>query len=277
MAELCHSQTCEGSARPAPTMLFRQPWAWRFGHLASCLDTAMHMAAAGRLAPWDSVQCVAQTAGRGQLRRAWYSPPGNVYAALRLPLEAPFDGSAAAPVAAFLLAGSLRLLGWPVLLKWPNDIVLEDRDGQPHKLAGILLEERGGVLLAGMGINVAFAPSAAALRAGAAMEATCLARPPGGAGGGYISTPEAIWQQLVKRMYSTYTNCHSFFRQWNSHADDILLWRGKNVELRDDERVVRGWLAGLGPAGGLCLNHNGRFEEFFSGSLLLTGRTAVKG
>ena len=277
MAEVCHSQTCEGSANPASPLIFHEPSIWRFGCLGSCLDTAMHMAAAGRLAPWDSVQCAAQTAGRGQLRRTWHSPPGNVYAALRLPLEAPFDGSAAAPAAAFLLAGSLRLLGWPVLLKWPNDIVLVGRDDQPRKLAGILLEERGGVLLAGMGINVTFAPPAAALRAGAAMEATCLDRPPGGAGGGYISTAEAIWQQLVKRMYSAYIHCHSFSGQWKNHADGILLWRGKNVELRDDGRSVRGWLAGLGPAGGLCLNHNGRLEEFFSGSLLLTGRAAVKG
>ena len=237
----------------------------------------MHMAASGLLAPWDSVQCAAQSAGRGQLRRSWYSPPGNIYVALRLPVTPPFDGSAAAPAAAFLLAEALRSEGWPVQLKWPNDIVIADADGQPKKLAGILLEERGGILLAGMGINVDFSPPAAILRADAAMEATCLRDVCRHAEGQYISTAEALWQRLVMLIHSAYIDCHSFSEQWKKRADSLLLWRGKNVELRDDGRIVRGWLAGLSPAGGLCLNRNGRLEEFFSGSLLLTGRAAVKG
>lgn len=229
------------------------------------------------LAPWDSVQCAAQTAGRGQLRRNWYSPPGNIYVALRLPVTPPFDGSAAAPATACLLAEAFRLLGWPVQLKWPNDIVIENAEGQVKKLAGILLEERGGILLAGMGINVDFSPPAAALRADAALEATCLRQEVRGGEGQYISTAEDLWQQLVMRMNSAYVNCHSFPGQWKKYADSLLLWRGKDVELRDDGRIVRGWLTGLGPAGGLCLNQNGRLEEFFSGSLLRTCRAAVKG
>lgn len=235
------------------------------------------MAARDMLAPWDGVQCAAQTAGRGQLRRHWHSPPGNIYAAIRLPVTPPFDGSAAAPATAYLLAEALRRLGWPVQLKWPNDIVIEDAEAQPRKLAGILLEERGGILLAGIGINVDFFPPADALRADAVMEATCLRDMSNVGKGQYISTAEAIWQQLVMRMHSAYINCHSFSAQWKKHADSLLLWRGKDVELRDDGRIVRGWLAGLGPAGGLCLNQNGRLEEFFSGSLLRTGRAAAKG
>ncbi|MFT4301655.1 MAG: biotin--acetyl-CoA-carboxylase ligase [Desulfovibrio sp.] len=237
----------------------------------------MHMAARDMLAPWDSVQCAAQTAGRGQLRRNWYSPPGNIYVAIRLPMTPPFDGSAAAPATAYLLAEALRVLGWPVQLKWPNDIVIEDEEGQHRKLAGILLEERGGILLAGIGINVDFSPPIEVLRAGAAMEATCLRDLLKAGEGRYIPTAEALWQQLVIRMHSAYIHCHSFSGQWKKHADGLLLWRGKDVELRDDGRIVRGWLTGLGPAGGLCLNQNGRLEEFFSGSLLRTGRAAVKG
>lgn len=107
------------------------------------------LAGRGWLEPWDSVLAVSQTAGRGQLRRQWVSPPGNVYAALRLPLTPPFDGTAAAPVMGMLLAQGLRQGGWPIWLKWPNDLVLCGADGIPRKLAGILLEERGGVLLAG--------------------------------------------------------------------------------------------------------------------------------
>ena len=70
----------------------------------------------GRLKIWDSVQAVSQTSGRGQLRRSWVSPPGNIYAALRLPVQPPFDGTAAAPAMGLLLACALRAEGWPVLL-----------------------------------------------------------------------------------------------------------------------------------------------------------------
>ena len=239
---------------------------WRFAQAASCLDSAANMAAHGWLRPWESVQVSSQTAGRGQLRRQWHSPVGNVYVALRLPLTPPFDGSAAAPALGALLCEALRQDGWPVRLKWPNDIVVCKKGAPPQKLAGILLEERGGVLLAGIGINALWAPPAGLMRADAALEATSLAalcaksaQP--------LPTAEVLWQTLVKRMFSAYVNCHSFPEEWKARAEALLLWRGENVELRDDASIVRGWLAGLGPSGGLCLNINGRLEEFVCGSL----------
>ncbi|MBD5539525.1 MAG: biotin--acetyl-CoA-carboxylase ligase, partial [Desulfovibrio sp.] len=73
-----------------------------------------------------------------------------------------------------LAAEALGALGWPVAIKWPNDLVLETHTG-PRKVAGILLEERGGTLLAGIGVNVASHPPAETLRAGAALEAASLA------------------------------------------------------------------------------------------------------
>ena len=271
-------------------MAAARPHIWRFVRLASTLDTAMRLAQAGLLAPWDSVQAASQTAGRGQLRRQWVSPPGNIYASLRLPLEGPLAGAAAAPAVGTLLAEALGGLGWPVRLKWPNDLVLCPAGQVPRKLAGILLEERGGVLLAGIGINVRSMPPPSALRAEAALEATCLAAcapdisgisgvcpSPGLSGGGWHNaTSEALWQLLVKQMFSAYKNGHTFSTQWRARAEALLLWRGQRVELRDDEHSVSGRLAGLGPAGGLCLNMHGRLEEFFSGSLRLTERPAEK-
>lgn len=251
----------------------RLPHIWRLGEVASCLDTACMLAGRGWLEPWDSVLAVSQTAGRGQLRRQWVSPPGNIYAALRLPLAPPFDGTAAAPVMGMLLAQGLRQDGWPTLLKWPNDLVLCGTDGIARKLAGILLEERGGVLLAGIGINVASAPPDAALRADAALTAVSLEQ---AAALGGLPRPlaEVLWQRLVMHMYSAYNNGHSLSRHWKTRAEDLLLWRGENVEVHDEGRLTRGRLAGLGPDGRLCLSVNGRFEEFLSGSLRLTGRSS---
>ena len=43
--------------------------------------------------------------------------------------------------------------GLPLMLKWPNDLLL---DG--HKLAGILLERQGNRVVVGIGVNLAVAP-----------------------------------------------------------------------------------------------------------------------
>lgn len=245
------------------------PAVWRLGEVASCLDTAWRLARRGRLEPWDSVQVVSQTDGRGQLRRHWQSPPGNIYAALRLPMASPFDGTAAALAVALLLAEGLRAEGWPVGIKWPNDLVLEGIDGQPRKVAGILLEEREGILLAGVGVNLVWAPEPEALRDGAALMAACLAGGPTG-GGRPAPQAEKLWPCLVKRAHSAYVKGDMTTRPWLDRAAFLLLWRGALVELLEGSRVVaRGALMGLGASGGVLLE--GADQEFFSGSLRRVG------
>ncbi|MBE6440766.1 MAG: biotin--acetyl-CoA-carboxylase ligase [Desulfovibrio desulfuricans] len=241
---------------------------WRFGTVTSCLDAAAHLADRGLLPPWGSVQAAVQTAGRGQLRRRWQSPPGNLYVALRLPPAPPFAGTEAAPAVGMLLAESLRAAGWPVLLKWPNDLVLCADGRTPGKVAGILLEERGGVLLAGVGVNVLWAPPRAEMRAEAALEAVCLGQWPR-PGGRPLPTAEELWRCLVTRLHSAYSILRSSPGEWRKRAEALLLWRGRHVELHDGTRSVCGRLAGLGPSGGLLLECAGVIDEFFSGSLHL--------
>ena len=48
------------------------------------------------LGVFDSLLAESQTNGRGQYRRNWGSPAGNLYASLRLPMEPPFVGTEAA-------------------------------------------------------------------------------------------------------------------------------------------------------------------------------------
>ena len=240
------------------------PAVWRLGEVDSCLDSAIRLAAQGRLAPWESVQVVAQRQGRGQLRRRWYSPPGNLYAALRLPREAPFSGSEGSVVCGLLLALGLRALGWETKLKWPNDIVVS-HGGQVFILAGLLLEERGDCLLAGIGINILFCPGEADLRRDAAMPATCLARliPEKNT----VPTAESLWRRLVKHLLSAYTKERFFAAHWREEAERLLLWRHCNVIVDDGREETRGRLEGLAPDGGLRLVCDGREKILHGGSL----------
>lgn len=244
-----------GGAVPGTT-----PQIFHFAEVSSCLDTAVELTEAGRLDVWDSVLAVSQTAGRGQLRRHWHSPPGNIYAALRLPVVPPFDGEAAAAAVGVLAAEALGALGWRTRIKWPNDLVL-GADGAPRKVAGILLEERGGVLLAGIGVNVASRPPDALLRADAALRATCLAEQ------GDAPTAPALWERLVSRMVSAYTDPRVFVRTWRARAEALLLWRGSEVVVAEGRAAVRGRLAGLWPSGALRLETGREALECTGGSL----------
>lgn len=236
------------------------PEIFPFAEVPSCLDTAFELAGAGRLKVWDSVLAASQTAGRGQLRRHWHSPPGNIYAALRLPVSPPFDGGAAAAAVGVLAAEALGALGWQAAIKWPNDLVL-GADAAPRKVAGILLEERGGVLLAGIGVNVALRPPDSLLRADAALGATCLAER-----GETPPAPE-LWERLVSHMVSAYTDARIFARTWRERAEALLLWRGRAVVVVDGQAAVRGRLAGLWPSGALHLETAGEALECTGGSL----------
>jgi len=104
-----------------------------------------------------------QTLGRGRAARSWHSAAGlGVYLSALLrpetaPSRAPMLGLMAAVAAREAL--SRRSLV-PLCIKWPNDILAEDRvTGRRRKLAGILVEARTTPeavrdLVVGAGVNV---------------------------------------------------------------------------------------------------------------------------
>jgi BirA family transcriptional regulator, biotin operon repressor / biotin---[acetyl-CoA-carboxylase] ligase len=79
-----------------------------------------------------------QTAGRGRLDRRWESPPGAsllVSVLLRPPLVTSELQMATVSVALAAVAACEATAGVSPLVKWPNDLVVED-----SKLAGVLAE-----------------------------------------------------------------------------------------------------------------------------------------
>jgi BirA family biotin operon repressor/biotin-[acetyl-CoA-carboxylase] ligase len=97
------------------------------------LDEARAGAAEGLVAVADH-----QHAGRGRRGRTWTAPPGSsllVSVLLRPQLDAE-HAHVMAMVAALALADAVeRIAGFAPALKWPNDLVVDDR-----KLAGLLAE-----------------------------------------------------------------------------------------------------------------------------------------
>ena len=103
-----------------------------------------------------------QSAGRGRRGRAWSSDIGNLAATLLTVVHRPpAEAAQLTFVAALAAADLLDAYAPPALvsIKWPNDVMLDDR-----KASGILLEsgahDSGGLWLAvGIGVNLAHAPT----------------------------------------------------------------------------------------------------------------------
>ncbi len=109
-------------------------------------------AAAGGAPHRTVVTAAHQTAGRGRLNRTWTAPPGGsllTSVLLREP-TAPTARAQAVLAATVAMAEALETAaGLPVGLKWPNDLLLEDR-----KVGGVLAEWDGAALVVGIGVNL---------------------------------------------------------------------------------------------------------------------------
>lgn len=125
---------------------------------------AQRLAAAGESQPL-LITAEVQSMGRGRTGRSWQSPRGGAWLSVLWPIRQPVTHYASAPLVAGL--ATLRMIRRliekrqaphvPVVqIKWPNDVLLDDR-----KVAGILCEtaqSHGRIthLVVGVGINVDF-------------------------------------------------------------------------------------------------------------------------
>lgn len=109
---------------------------------------------------WDSegltlITASTQTAGRGRFKRHWVSPPDlNIYATFCFWFNLQRTDTGHIPqVLAISAAQTLESQGFSPAIKWPNDLLLQDK-----KVAGILcetiLEQDKRGIVCGIGLNV---------------------------------------------------------------------------------------------------------------------------
>jgi BirA family biotin operon repressor/biotin-[acetyl-CoA-carboxylase] ligase len=169
-----------------------------------------------------------QTGGRGRQGRGWHSPAGNLYASTLVRLQ-PSDPPAATLALVAAVALQEVISGFApihrVLIKWPNDLLVEG-----EKLSGILLEREGDAVVIGIGVNLASRPEALD------RPATSLA-----ALTGLAPEPAAFLEILAES-----------FARW------LGRWRGEGLA-----PVRAGWLAAAHPTGTALATHAG--EGLFDG------------
>ena len=189
-----------------------------------------------------------QTVGRGRRGRAWFSEPGNLYASLLLIDAAPVErlGSLPLAVAVAVQEAVSRIMppGAPdVLVKWPNDILIERR-----KICGILIEgetlpDGRYALVIGCGVNVSVAPDAGLYPVATLRDF------------GASASPEELFAHLFRSMaevlgvWDRGRGVAAVMERWKAVAGGI----GENITVNLPDRSISGRFAGIDATGLLKL------------------------
>jgi BirA family biotin operon repressor/biotin-[acetyl-CoA-carboxylase] ligase len=181
--------------------------------------------------------------------------PGNYYGSTLVTLA---DGNP--PAQTLSLAAGLALIeaidtavpGQPLLLKWPNDLMLGGK-----KLAGILLERSGDRVAVGFGVNLATAPELADRQAaglGGAINpqsfAPLLA--------GNFARLLALWRNTEPAMLA---------QAWQARAHPV----GTALTIHSSaDEITTGRFEGIAPDGALRLRRqDGSIELIHAGDVIL--------
>lgn len=207
-----------------------------------------------------------QTAGRGRRGRAWLAPPGG---AVCLSMnwtfrDVPRDLGAFGLVVGVCALRALRGLGLAnVKLKWPNDLLVEDR-----KLGGILIELRAesagpACVVIGIGINVALGAPLLEKIAETGVAPIDLIT----AGLNKPSRNEVVGV-LVSRFIEgllafEFDGLKTFIEEWRE-ADAL---RGRMVDVKAVEGVTQGLARGIDVHGALLVETLGGLKRFISGDV----------
>jgi BirA family biotin operon repressor/biotin-[acetyl-CoA-carboxylase] ligase len=186
----------------------------------------------------DWLVSLEQTAGKGRQGREWITQRGNFFGSTLVNLargDPPAQSLSLVSGLALVEALDTGAPGLPLLLKWPNDLLL---DGA--KVAGILLERQGDRVVVGFGVNLAAAPQIVS-RAAAHL-------------GGRIA-PDAFAPLLagsMSRMLMLWrtTDPLDFARAWLARAHPI----GTELSVHGTDSVtIRGRFGGIEADGSLRL------------------------
>jgi len=207
-----------------------------------------------------------QTAGRGRFGRAWFSPPGaGLYVSIVCRDER------AAPL--LTLAGGVAVAdgirnatGLPVHIKWPNDIVVDDRRGVARrKLAGILAEASSTpdglqYVILGFGINLGPAAYPPELSDRATSIEVELGRAVDGAA--VLAETLAVFAERFSELEDG--KPVDVLQRWRELAPSS---RGAAVEWDTPSGAVSGISAGIDDDGALLVRVGSRIERIISGEV----------
>lgn len=193
-----------------------------------------------------------QTAGRGRLGKAWFSPPGvNLYASvLFCPPISSGEIAVFSFIASLALSDAIKEEGARPAIKWPNDILVEKK-----KVAGVLAEsatsgDRVDFVILGAGVNLN-------------VERETLRAALGRAGLYAASVCEFLGREVDRNAFTArfLTLLDEWFQIYLAKGAEAILqaWRdrevttGRRVEVREELAVFDGRALGVSRDGYLIV------------------------
>ena len=200
-----------------------------FDKIPSTQTYAQEMIADGRGADHIAVLADAQSAGRGRYKRTWISHHGNLYVSFIYSCEerdARLSYSVGVAIAETLIA-----FGVMPTIKWPNDILIDDK-----KVSGTLIEYCGRFVIVGIGINIKTNPTVKASYATTKLD-------------NYVSVSRDELLNKLMRNLDKWRNAdfHDVRARWTELAAGLnhsVKYRGETVDL-----------IGINENGALVLRH----------------------
>ena len=259
-----HPALLEAHRRPAPD----DPRIYFYDTLGSTNDEASRLLAAGEPAPLVVI-ARRQEKGRGRLGRTWHSATdGNLYVSFAFRPEVEparmqtFTLWMGVNVCA-LVASFCRVVPG---LKWPNDLLFDDR-----KAGGMLTEARLDAdrihdLVFGLGLNLHAPPDGwpeeLAARATSLAEHTALPLDPNKFAAALVGRVLDACARFLDGSYQK-----TFAELW--HRFDVL--KGRLVVLHQGAREIRGTALGIDDEGSLLLRlPGGHTDRFRAGEVTLS-------
>lgn len=200
----------------------------------STMDLAWCLYGQGRFPEYAWVLADVQTRARGRQGRVWVSEPGSLAVTLRLPDTAAGLGPLLSMAIALPLVQAMADLNVLAAVKWPNDILVNDR-----KAGGILVEEKQGVVMAGIGMNIRNTPENSIDEKFFHLPAGCLSH------SGVDLTLFDLWgcflEKILDRLSALTADPAAVVREVNA----VLAWKNDTVVLehtgiRDGPAIVLG-------------------------------------
>lgn len=231
-------------------------WQWTdLEETSSTNDEVKKLCAASPTGKRFVVTAARQNAGRGRRGRSWVSLEGNLFVSFGLEVVPADWGRMTFIIGLSLLEAVLEVAPQAdVRLKWPNDVLLNDR-----KVSGILLEKAAGdYLVIGVGVNIVAAPQNDNI-----LYPVISLREAG------IRTDRTTFLQVFVRSFDR--NLERFEREgfapirenWLKHAKNL----GAGIVVNMEKEQKNGKFAGVDENGVLLLKTPSGIEKIYAGDV----------
>ncbi|MFW6038706.1 MAG: biotin--[acetyl-CoA-carboxylase] ligase [Candidatus Saliniplasma sp.] len=169
------------------------------------------------------VQADEQTSGRGRKDRDWLSPKGGLYFTICTDYEPLLSIKAG-----IAIARALEDLDVQLSLKWPNDVLVNDK-----KICGVLTEINVNRALVGIGLNLDSEPIDDSISMKSVTDKKY--------------SPEDLMKSILKYFYDRAINILKKYRQYSSTI-------GKNVRVETEYGTITGKVNDIDEKGRLVLD-----------------------